>query len=284
MVIMYLHSIDRLGEIVDVVMRYNPESFESYDDYSMKLAIKFAGDFFTELGWWGAIKLGLQFIPDLFTVITGGVPKLILMAEITGDNQTEVTDRAQAIKNAVASFGFRTHIARTKSSIEKYWKIRRESFNLLRKHVHGKQTAPFIDDIIVNPHQLPAFLPKLEALLHEYDLVYTIAGHAGNGNFHIIPLMDLANPLSSDIILNLSKKVYALVAEYHGSVTAEHNDGIIRTPFLSYMYTPAIIELFRKVKALFDPQNIFNPGKKVGGSFDYITTHLKAEHHDAHGS
>lgn len=284
MVIMYLHSIERLGEIVDMVMRYKPESFESYDDYSMKLAIKFAGDFFKQLGWWGAIKLGLQFIPDLFTVLTGGVPKLILMIEVTGDDQKEVADRAKAITLAVASFGFPTHIARTKSSIEKYWKIRRESFNLLRKHVHGKQTAPFIDDIIVDPHQLPAFLPKLQTLLAEYNLIYTIAGHAGNGNFHIIPLMDLANPISSDIILTLSKKVYALVAEYHGSITAEHNDGIIRTPFLSYMYTPGIIELFKKVKEIFDPQNIFNPGKKVNGSFDYITNHLRTVHHDTHGS
>ncbi len=284
MVVMYLPTIARLGEVVDEVMKYNPESFESYDDYSMKLAIKFSFDFFSQLGFWGALKLGIQFIPDLLRVIVGGVPKLILMAEVTGDDEQEVLSRAEAIKKAVKHFKYQTHVARSAAEVEKYWKIRRESFNLLRKHVKGKQTAPFIDDIIVNPHQMPEFLPKLQTILDQYKLIYTIAGHAGNGNFHIIPLMDLNNPISSDIILELSKKVYQLVADYHGSITAEHNDGIIRTPFLSYMYKPDIIQYFAKIKAIFDPLNIFNPGKKVGGSFDYIKSHLVQSHTAEHGS
>jgi FAD/FMN-containing dehydrogenase len=284
MVVMFLPTIARLGEIVDVVMKYDPESFESYDDYSMKLAIKFSFDFFSQLGFWGAIKLGIQFIPDLWKVVIGGVPKLILMAEVTGDNEQEVMTRALAINAAVKPFKYQTHVAHSAAEVEKYWKIRRESFSLLRKHVKGKQTAPFIDDIIVNPHQLPEFLPKLQVIIDQYKLVYTIAGHAGNGNFHIIPLMDLNNPISSDIILELSKKVYQLVADYSGSITAEHNDGIIRTPFLPYMYKPDIIQYFTKIKDIFDPQHIFNPGKKVGGSFDYIKTHLVQSHNSEHGS
>jgi len=284
MVIMYLPNIDRLGEVVDVVMKYNPESFESYDDYSMKLAIKFSFDFFGQLGFWGAIKLGIQFIPDLWKVIIGGVPKLILMVEVTGDDEQALLDQADDIKAAVKPFKYNTHVARSAAEVEKYWTVRRESFNLLRKHVKGKQTAPFIDDIIVNPHQMPKFLPELEAILSQYKLIYTIAGHAGNGNFHIIPLMDLNNPISSDIILELSKKVYTLVTSYGGSITAEHNDGIIRTPFLSYMYKPDIMQYFQKVKDIFDPHNIFNPGKKVGGSFDYIKSHLVQSHNVEHSS
>ncbi len=284
MVVIFLPHIQKLGDIVDTVMTFEPESFESYDDYSMKLAIKFAFDFFKVLGFWGAIKLGLQFIPDMFMVLTGGVPKLILMAEVTGDDETEVTARAQAIKASVKKFGYPTKVAKSKAEVDKYWKIRRESFNLLRNHVKGKRTAPFIDDIIVSPHQMPEFLPQLQAIIDEYKLEYTIAGHAGNGNFHIIPLMDLDNPISSDIILELSKRVYKLVVEYNGSITAEHNDGIIRTPFLPYMYKPEIIKLFAEVKGIFDPLNIFNPGKKVGGSFAYITDHLVKKHDTEHGS
>lgn len=284
MVVIFLPNIEKLGDIVDTVMKFEPESFESYDDYSMKLAIKFAFDFFKVLGFWGAIKLGLQFIPDILMVVTGGVPKLILMAEVTGDDEAEVLARAQAIKVAVKPFGYQTKVAKNAAEVDKYWKIRRESFNLLRNHVKGKRTAPFIDDIIVNPHQLPEFLPKLQSIIAEYKLEYTIAGHAGNGNFHIIPLMDLDSPISSDIILELSKRVYRLVVEYNGSITAEHNDGIIRTPFLPYMYKPEIIELFAKVKDIFDPLHIFNPGKKVGGSFEYITSHLIRKHDTEHAS
>ena len=284
MVVIYMPKIDRLGEVVDTVMRYEPESFESFDDYSMKLAIRFIWDFFKRLGFWGAIKLGLQFIPDMFLVLRGGVPKMILMAEVTGDDEEALEARAREILEAVKPFGFETKIARSKGEIEKYWKIRRESFALLRNHAGGKRTAPFIDDIIVSPHDMPKFLPELQAILSHYKLDYTIAGHAGNGNFHIIPLMDLDNPFSSDIILDLSQKVYTLVTKYGGSITAEHNDGIIRTPYLSYMYKPEILELFKKVKEIFDPLYIFNPGKKVGGSFKYITDHLIRKHDQKHSS
>lgn len=284
MVIIYMNKIDRLGEVVDTVMKYEPESFESFDDYSMKLAIRFIWDFFKKLGFWGAIKLGLQFIPDVWMLVRGGIPKLILMAEVTGDDEQELLEKATVIKNAVLPFKFPVKIAKTPGEIEKYWKIRRESFALLRNHVKNKRTAPFIDDIIVNPHDMPVFLPRLQEILSHYKLDYTIAGHAGNGNFHIIPLMDLDSPFSADVILDLSQKVYALVAEFKGSITAEHNDGIIRTPYLSYMFSPQIIELFAEVKKIFDPHNIFNPGKKVGGSFDYIRAHLIRAHNHDHRS
>jgi FAD/FMN-containing dehydrogenase len=284
MVIIYMPKIDKLGDVVDTVMKYEPESFESFDDYSMKLAIRFIWDFFKKLGFWGAIKLGLQFIPDMLLVLRGGVPKLILMAEVTGDNESELETRAKQILEAVRPFGFQSKLAQSKREIEKYWKIRRESFALLRNHAKGKRTAPFIEDIIVNPHDMPVFLPRLQEILSHYKLDYTIAGHAGNGNFHIIPLMDLDNPFSSDIILDLSQKVYSLVVEFEGSITAEHNDGIIRTPYLSYMYSPEILELFKKTKEIFDPLYIFNPGKKVGGSFKYITDHLIRNHEQDHRS
>jgi FAD/FMN-containing dehydrogenase len=169
------------------------------------------------------------------------------------------------------------HIARSSEEAEKYWRIRHESFNLLRKHVKGKRTAPFIDDIIVKPEYLPEFLPKIKALLDEYKLDYTVQGHLGNGNFHLIPLMDLNSPFSADLILELSKKVYTLVHEYKGSITAEHNDGIIRTPYLLQQYGESIVGLFQQTKDAFDPKNIFNPGKKVGGTFEDIKKAIRKD-------
>ena len=105
-------------------------------------------------------------------------------------------------------------------------------------------------------------------------MIYTIAGHPGDGNFHIIPLMDLSDEKSRQIIPELSEKVYDLVIKYGGSITAEHNDGLIRTPYLEKMYGKEVCGLFEEVKRIFDPQNIFNPGKKVGGSIDYASKHI----------
>jgi FAD/FMN-containing dehydrogenase len=276
MLVVFLPNITHLSELINEVLPpghdgSTPDSVESYDDYSMNLAVKFFFDFFKELGFWGALKLGFQFIPDAWDVLVSGhIPKLVLMVEFTGTSEKDIHNRLVELKQKIAHFGYKIHIARSSAEAEKYWRIRRESFNLLRKHTKGKKTAPFIDDIIVKPQFLPEFLPKVQALIDEYHLVYTIAGHPGNGNFHIIPLMDLSSPLSADVILDLSKKVYDLVHEYHGSITAEHNDGIIRTPYLLQMYGPEIISLFQQTKDIFDPKDIFNPGKKVGGTFDDI--------------
>ena len=275
MLVVFLPELTHLSELINEILPAGADSIESYDDASMKLAIKFSFDFFKQLGFVGALKLGLQFIPDAWAVLVSGhIPKLIVMVEFEGKSEAEIKEKLVALKQKLAHFGYKIHIARSSGEADKYWKIRRESFNLLRKHSKGLKTAPFIDDIIVAPEALPAFIPKIQALLDEYKLIYTIAGHPGNGNFHIIPLMDLGSPLSGDVILELSKKVYDLVHQYHGSITAEHNDGIIRTPYLLQMYGPEIIALFKETKEIFDPRYILNPGKKVGGTFDDIRKYI----------
>jgi FAD/FMN-containing dehydrogenase len=276
-------DLSRLGDIVAEIVPFKPESIESYDDYSMKLAIRFWADFIKQMGLWKALRLGLSFIPETIMMIRGGVPKLIILVECGGHDENDVKSQLNLIKQKVSHYGYEMRVASNAREAEKYWKIRRESFNMLRKHVKGLRTAPFIDDICVKPEYLPEFMPKLEKILKEYKLVYTIAGHAGNGNFHIIPLMDLDSPFGGDLILEISDKVYNLVKEYHGSITAEHNDGIIRTPYLPQMFGDEVIELFRKTKEIFDPNYILNPGKKVlQNSVDvgkqYIKDHIIKSH------
>jgi FAD/FMN-containing dehydrogenase len=87
--------------------------------------------------------------------------------------------------------------------------------------------------------------------------------------------MDLSLEENHQIIIQMSHQVYDLVLEYGGSITAEHNDGLIRTPYLEKMYGSNIIGLFKAVKEIFDPLYIFNPGKKVGGSEQYMISHIK---------
>lgn len=266
----FLPSFDHISELVTEIIPFKPDSLETFDDYSLKLAVKFFFDFFKQMGFWGAIKLGFQFIPEALMIVSGGVPKMILLVEFTGQTKEEVQKKLEQVWSATKHFKYDMHIARSQAEADKYWRIRHESFNLLRKHVSGKRTAPFIDDIIVKPEYLPEFLPKIKSLLDEYKLDYTVQGHLGNGNFHIIPLMDMKSPFSADIILELSQKVYKIVGEYKGSITAEHNDGIIRTPFLYAQFGERIVRLFEQTKEIFDPQNIFNPGKKVLGTFEDI--------------
>lgn len=274
MLVIFLRELDLLADIVNHVLQHKPESFESYDDHTLKLAVQFFPEILKSIKAKSMTSLAFQFLPEVTMVLSVGMPKLILLAEFTGDSDHEAASKAQAAQASIEAFKLKTLVTKTKTEGKKYWVVRRESFNLLRHHIKGKHTAPFIDDIVVRPEKLPQFLPELNKVMAKYNLIYTIAGHVGDGNFHIIPLMDLADPKTRKIVPELSRAVYDLVLNYEGSISGEHNDGLIRTPYLRQMYGSKVYELFEEVKAIFDPHEIFNPNKKVGTTMRYALNHF----------
>ncbi|HEU4966938.1 MAG TPA: FAD-linked oxidase C-terminal domain-containing protein, partial [Candidatus Saccharimonadales bacterium] len=76
-------------------------------------------------------------------------------------------------------------------------------------------------------------------------------------------------------LLPAMKEVDELVLKYHGSLSGEHNDGLVRGPWLKQQFGPEILALFREVKHTFDPQNIFNPHKKSLAEWDYSFQHIR---------
>lgn len=280
LVVIFLKDLKPLGDLVNDILEFKPETLECYDDKTLILAMKFLPSLIKSLiaKKHNLLKLFFQFLPDFWILLTFGIPKLVLLAEFTGDDENEVVNNSKLLLEKIRSLGLKTRMTQSQDEGEKYWTIRRESFNLLRQKVKNRHTAPFIDDVIVNPKDMPEFLPRLNALVGKYkELNYTVAGHAGDGNFHIIPLADFKNPNLKNIIAKLSKEVYDLVREFGGSITAEHNDGLTRTPYLHEIYSPKILKLFETTKKIFDPQNIFNPGKKVKGDLEYALNHLKKD-------
>jgi len=279
LLVIFLKDLQVLGKLVQKVLDQKPESFESYDDQTMKFALRFLPDFLKLMGAKNMVALGLQFLPEFKMLVFGGLPKLILMAEFAANSQEEAQKRAREAKEAIKEFKVPMRVTKNQKELEKYFSIRRQSFALLHHHAQKLTATAFIDDIVVNPEHLPEFLPRLSEAIKPYSkkMMYTIAGHVGDGNFHIIPLMDLNKKDIRDVIPKLEKKVHELVMEYKGSITGEHNDGLIRTPYLGDMYGREILELFQKVKEIFDPDYIFNPGKKVKGDLAYSLAHIAVE-------
>ncbi|MBP9765754.1 MAG: FAD-binding oxidoreductase [Candidatus Pacebacteria bacterium] len=277
MLLIFIKDLKDLGKIRSIVMRYNPESFESYDDHTFKVAMKFFPALIKNIflknknkGSFALIKMVFSFWKEAFLVLTFGMPKLILLAEFTGDDEEEILNRVNKCDEEISdnfTKNVKTEIVKTVYEEEKYWTMRRESFNLLREKVKGLHTAPYIDDVVVPGEKLEEFLEELIPILDKYDLLYTVAGHVGDGNLHIIPLMNFDDPKVKEknlkIINDCGIEVYNLVKKYHGSITAEHNDGLIRTPFLDEIFDKEMLALFRQVKNIFDPKNILNPRKKV---------------------
>ncbi len=275
LLVIYLEEMEKLPELIHAVVPTNPECFEAFDDHTMKLALKFIPKFIGILGLRGTIEMGLNFLPQLFMFATQGVPKFTLLVEYSGENQAEVDEKLEKLAVAVEHFKITATKANTKQKAEKYWVIRRESFNLLRKNVKDKHTAPFVDDFIVKPDVLLEFFPKLKAIVEKHNLLYTIAGHMGDGNFHIIPLMDLSKPEEQAKIPVVAEEVYDLVLKYKGSISAEHNDGMVRGYYLEKMYGEKMFGIFRAVKKIFDPDNIFNPHKKTDAKQEYSMSHIR---------
>lgn len=279
LLVLFLHDIDDLGEIIPKVLQAQPATFESFDDATLWLSIRFMPSFLKLLGPRRFIHLLVTLIPDGLQLLRG-IPKLILMIEFNGDTEDEVRARIKALHAELKQHKARYEINgfeedATEGKSEKFWVMRRQSFNLLRSKVKDKHTAPFIDDLVVNPEYLTQFLPKLRKIIKKYKLMATIAGHMGDGNFHIIPLMKLEDRLDRDKILPVMKEVDNLVLHYHGSLSGEHNDGLVRGPWLEAMYGRETLGIFRRAKDIMDPDHIFNPHKKANASWDYSFSHIR---------
>jgi FAD/FMN-containing dehydrogenase len=279
LLVLFLHDIDDLGELIPTVMSHHPATFEGFDDATFKLSIKFMPSFLKMLGPIRFIHLLLSLIPTGALLIKG-IPKLILMIEFTGATEDEVRSKIKALHRDLGPLraryeinGFEEDPSEGKS--EKFWIMRRYSFQLLRSKVKDKHTAPFIDDLIVNPEYLAEFLPKIRDIIKKYSLFATIAGHMGDGNFHIIPLMNLERQSDRDKLLPAMTEVNDLVLQYKGSLSGEHNDGLVRGPWLEKMYGKDMVDIFKQTKSIFDPQAIFNPHKKANAEWDYSFSHIR---------
>lgn len=274
LLVCFMKDIAPLGEIINKVVAEKPATFESFDDATLWLSIKFMPSFLKMLGVVGFIKLLISLIPDGFLLLRG-IPKLILMIEFNGQTQQEVDDKINKMRDILRPYRMAMERDDTAQKSEKFWLMRRYSFQLLRSKVKEKHTAPFIDDFVVNPPHIVEFWPQIRAIIKKYDLLATIAGHMGDGNFHIIPLMKLEDPKDRAKILPAMKEVNELVLKYHGSLSGEHNDGLVRGPWLEQMYGAQVLAIFREAKKIMDPQTIFNPHKKALAEWDYSFSHIR---------
>ncbi len=279
LLVMFLRDINKLGEIIPKVLQYKPATFESFDDQTLWLSIRFMPSFLKLIGLKRFIHLLISLIPDGLQLLRG-IPKLILMVEFNGQSEDEVRAKIRALHKDLGKQRARYEINGmeedpTEAASEKFWLMRRQSFNLLRSKVKDKHTAPFIDDLIVQPKYMPEFLPKLRKIVKKYDLFATIAGHMGDGNFHIIPLMKIEDPKERAKLLPAMKEVDDLVLHYGGSLSGEHNDGLVRGPWLEQQFGKEVLALFREVKHIMDAENIFNPHKKSDANWDYSYSHIR---------
>ncbi len=256
MIVAPISALSDLTPVVKTLLRHNPDVCETFDHHTYDLAKKYH-----------------PAEAEKANIAEG--KHMVVFGIYAGDTQHLADVQAGQAKEELERMGKEVFWVESPEVIESFLLIRRKSFRMLLEHPHpDKRAMAFLEDTIVPLEHYGEFLSALEAILAEYDMTYTYAGHIGDGSIRLVPLVNMEIKGSAEMVMEVERRVNNLVFAFGGSMSVDHNDGIIRTPFLEQMYGKEMVSLFAKIKEIFDPLNIFNPGKKVGGTLEYAIDHI----------
>ena len=180
----------------------------------------------------------------------------VAILEVTG-SPDEVRHRLHALQRADPS----ALVSRDPDAVDRFWSIRHAaSPTIARESGRGRVSTQFIEDSVVPPLTLGKYLRGLDDILEEEGLDSVVFGHAGDGNVHVNPLVEVGDPAYELQVRRALDEVTNLVASLGGTLTGEHGDGRLRTPLLPRIWPADLMEGFRLVKRTLDPKAILNPG------------------------
>jgi len=172
-------------------------------------------------------------------------------------------------------FGRRRLILKSERECELVWAMRKAGVSLLTSRPGAAKPACFVEDTAVRPHDLPAYVAALEDLMRRVGVTASFYGHAAAGLLHVRPVLDLHHAGDLKKFRQIADEVAILVAQFKGSLAAEHGVGIARTEFLQQQVGPELYCVMREIKNAFDPNNLFNPGKIIGDGRYKINQNLR---------
>lgn len=204
-----------------------------------------------------------------------GRPEAVLVTELFADNAQELElKKAQAISALENEALGYAHVALTEKEAVAVWSVRRAGLGLLMGDQGRKKAVAVIEDAAVAPADLRSYARDVERLLSELGVECVYYGHASVGLLHLRPKLDLADEHDRTLFKLIAEKFVQLSRKYGGSLSGEHGDGRVRSPYLSSFFGEEAFALLQEVKAAFDPFGIFNPHKIVDAL--PVDDHLRA--------
>lgn len=194
----------------------------------------------------------------------GGDPGAILMVEFFEDTADNLHIRCEALINELMQhqIGYHYPVLLGKQT-QQAWDLRKAGLGILRNLKGDTQPVNLIEDCAVSVEDLPDYIEDLELMLKEKGLQYAMYAHAGDGELHVEPMINLKVEEGKILFKEVLAATVELVKKYKGSLSGEHGDGRLRGGFISEVMGERVYELFSNIKLAFDPDNIFNPGKIV---------------------
>ena len=202
--------------------------------------------------------------PGAVPALPEGEGWLLVEVGAPGEDVTASLERACALCAASAAVDTVVYPPGTQASA--LWRIRADGAGLGgRTPPDGagggdQQAWPGFEDAAVPPENLGAYLRDFTALMEEVDIDGLLYGHFGDGCVHVRLAMPLETPAGVAHSRAFLQSAARICAAHGGSVSGEHGDGRARSELLRFMYTPEMLDLFARVKHLFDPDNLLNPG------------------------
>jgi Fe-S oxidoreductase len=194
-----------------------------------------------------------------------GDPGALLVVEIRRDTSAEAEQAVNALIEdwKVAGYGYATPILWGKDG-QKVWDLRKAGQGLMGNVVGDAKPRENVEDTAVDVYDLPEYITEFDKILHtKYGIQCVYYAHAGSGELHTRPLFNLKTAEGIKLFREVATDIAHLVKKYKGSLSGEHGDGRLRGEFIPLMVGDHCYQLMRSVKSIFDPMNIFNPGKII---------------------
>lgn len=188
--------------------------------------------------------------------------EVLLMVEYMADSETELKSKLATGEQFARAHGLGTGCtALTDEQVQAdVWAIRKAGLPLLYSRPGDYKPVTFVEDTAVDPAQLRDFIAEFDELVKAHDTVAAYYAHASAGCIHIRPMMDLKQVSEVRKMRSLAEAVLELVLRYGGAMSGEHGDGIARSEFNERLFGREVYQVFRRLKASWDPHRQLNPG------------------------
>jgi len=204
-----------------------------------------------------------------------GDPQALLIVEFRADSIEEIERKAEALKIALqtAQLGYAYPLITGSAQCNLVWDVRKAGLGLIRNLPGDNQPVNLIEDCAVSPEDLPDYVADIQKLLAEEQVHASYYAHAGAGELHIEPFINLKSVEGRRQFRSILEKTTDLVLKYNGSLSGEHGDGRLRGEFIGKVLGEQVYQLLLQVKHAFDPHRIFNAKKIV--DTPPMDTHLR---------
>jgi FAD/FMN-containing dehydrogenase len=256
--------------VINKALEFNPINIELFDGLTFDLALKNPQFFKDRLGMLTYYKVMLSMYTTYHVRYARRIPEFTLLVTLNRDDAKLETDRA--VLKLRASHGKQARKVTSVIEKEMFWQIRRASYTLSKFQDPEKRPAAFLEDMVVPTEKLSQFFASIKKLLKKFNVIAAVHGHGGNGHLHFYPLIDFTNKTTPALVMKMTEEFFSAAVALGGNLCGEHNDSINSTPHLSKVFSKEILEIFKHLEHTADPDDIFNPGKKVNPRFDVKST------------